>query len=150
MGKLAAFFGVVLFLMIIIVLFYLFTRSYTLEGVFYADDELNILHNDELVYTSKNEWNQKHQVKIDKVAPDDKITFQVKNLGGPGGLIGYFRWKDQLFIINKEMFQNTHVPEDLTPWRTIDLTGFPASAQWIWSNDKCLTCNNKFDWIAKA
>lgn len=148
MGRVAVFFTVVFFLLAIAVLAYLMFRSYKFKGYFYADDLLTVMHNDETVYSSQKTYDHKHYVTIDNVKPNDEITFIVKNTGGPGGFIGYFTWKNQLHVVNKELFNTMITITDRTPWATLDMANFPPAAEWIWSADRCTDCTNTFKWIA--
>jgi hypothetical protein len=138
-----------------------------LVGQFQADDGLVIKVNGLQVYENKNiGWGQVHNVDI-PVGRGDRVTFEVKNAGGPGGLIGKWSWKLKDYVVNVGTFKNNKddgTPYDMPiydavakfsdPWK-VPAGTYPEGATWIWRDADANTicgyhneCTNTFTWIA--
>ncbi len=145
-----------------------------LVGYFQADDRL-LVHVFDAQGIQKGSydgkdigWQTVQEVKV-PVNRGDRVVFVVANKGGPGGIIGKWKWKDQVYVSNTKAFLNEDAKgvaygqpmydakaKFSDPWK---LAGdfYPAGAEWVWRNEDEKTicgwhkeCSNSFVWVAPS
>ncbi len=124
-----------------------------LVGKFNADDHMSIQVNGVEVYSEQGiGWTTQHNVNIPNVKSGDKVSFIVRNSGGPGGLIGSFEWNGKTYNVNSKLFPgNSTIAEGDANviWGSWVANQYPADADWLWSNDNCDKCTHTFTWVAE-
>jgi hypothetical protein len=124
-----------------------------LVGKFNADDHMSIQVNGVEVYSEQGiGWTTQHNVNIPNVKTGAKVSFIVRNTGGPGGLIGSFQWNGKTYNVNSKLFPgNATIAEGDANviWGSWVANQYPADADWLWSNDNCDKCTHTFTWIAE-
>lgn len=135
--------------MIAVWYFYIRKVSSPLVGKFNADNYLSIKLNDVQVYEEQGiDWGTAHSVNLPEVKSGDRVDFNVRNVGGPGGFIGSFTWNGKTYDVNNTLFPGNVAVTGPGPWGQPILDLYPSTAQWIWSQDNCETCVVKFAWVA--
>lgn len=120
-----------------------------LVGRFNADNYLSIKVNGAVVYAeSPTEWPDTQTVTLPNVRAGDRVDFNVRNAGGPGGFIGSWSWNGKAYNVNPTVFPGKQVIAGAGPWGPGILNSFPG-AQWLWSPDNCETCVHTFSWVAQ-
>ncbi len=121
----------------------------SLVGKFSADDYLNINVNGVQVYGNNNiGWSDYHHVNLANIKSGDKVSFIVRNGGGPGGFIGTFVWNGKTYNVNADLFPGNQTIEGAGAWGQNMLDQYPTSARWLWKKDNCDICTHVFDWVA--
>lgn len=118
-------------------------------GQFNADNYLSVLVNGVQVHAEQGiDWNIAHTVNIPLVTAGDRIDFNVRNAGGPGGFIGSWSWNGTTYNVGPTLFPNDTAIQGAGPWGQSILNQYPG-AQWMWSPDNCEVCTHTFSWTAK-
>lgn len=120
----------------------------SLVGKFNADNYLTINVNGVQVYGNNTEWTETHNVNLPNIKSGDKVSFAVRNVGGPGGFIGSFTWNGKTYTVNSDLFPGNQTIEGVGPWGQVSLSQYPTSARWLWKKDNCELCTHVFDWVA--
>lgn len=120
-----------------------------LVGKFNADNYLSVSVNGVEVHAEQGiEWWDSHNLNLPSVKAGDRVDFNVRNAGGPGGFIGSWTWNGKTYTVGASLFSGKQVIAGQGPWGGI-LDGYPAGAQWLWSPDNCETCTHTFTWTAQ-
>jgi len=121
-----------------------------LVGKFNADNYLSVKVNGVTVYGETTiEWGETQNVALKNVRAGDRVDFNVRNAGGPGGFIGSWTWNGKTYNVEPTVFPGKTVIPHGGPWGYDILSRYSSDAKWLWSPDNCEVCVHTFTWMAK-